>query len=199
MSDSIPPQDRFFRLACLFEAGLAPLAVLFGWLTDVDPFAGLDWSEPALANGLLATLPLLIVFFALQALEYPALRDIRELLLETLGARLVGRHWSDLLILAGLAGFGEEALFRGFLQPWLENRWGALPALWLSNTVFALVHAVTPLYAVLALLIGLYLGVLLDYGGERNLLMPMVAHAAYDFVAFVVILRDYRHRQLRSQ
>ncbi|ANE53744.1 CPBP family intramembrane glutamic endopeptidase [Methylomonas sp. DH-1] len=190
--------DNFFKAACYFESALAGLALLFGWLADVDPFQDLYFSESAVAIGLLATVPLLLLFFALQHLAYPPLQTIRELLLETLGARLSDRHWADLLVLACIAGFAEEALFRGFLQPWLELRWNAELGLLFSNVVFALVHAVTPLYALLAFLMGLYLGTLLDYGGERNLLTPVVIHAAYDFVAFVVILRDYRNRLDRS-
>ncbi|TPQ25313.1 CPBP family intramembrane glutamic endopeptidase [Methylomonas koyamae] len=190
--------QNFFNAACYFESALAGLAVLFGWLADVDPFQDLYFSESALAIGLLATLPLLLLFFALQRLAYPPLQAIRELLLDTLGARLSDRHWADLLVLACIAGFAEEALFRGFLQPWLELRWNAELGLLCSNVVFALVHAVTPLYALLAFLMGLYLGALLDYGGSRNLLTPIVIHAAYDFVAFVVILRDYRNRLDRS-
>jgi hypothetical protein len=186
--------DAFFKIACYFEGSLALLALALGWLADLDPFANLIFSETAFGIGILATLPLVVLFFAMQQLDYPPLKKIRDLLLETLGARLAYRHWTDLLILAFIAGFAEEALFRGFLQPWLENGWGAAVGLFGSNLLFALVHAVTPLYAVLAMLMGLYMGSMLDYGGERNLLVPMVIHAVYDFVAFVVILRDYRNR-----
>ncbi|WP_240618032.1 CPBP family intramembrane glutamic endopeptidase [Methylomonas sp. Kb3] len=194
MENQPAASNAFFRIACYFEGSLAVLALALGWLADLDPFASLAFSEAALGIGLFATGPLLVLFFAMQQLSYPPIQKIRDLLLETLGARLAYRHWTDLLILAAIAGFAEEALFRGFLQPWLENGWGASVGLWVSNVLFALVHAVTPLYAVLAMLMGLYMGVMLDYGGERNLLMPMVIHAVYDFVAFVVILRDYRNR-----
>lgn len=184
--------DNFFKTACYFEGSLIIVAILLGWIADVDPFANLIFSEAALAGGLLATLPLLVIFFAMQELPYPPLRKIRHLLQETLGERLYRRHWTDLLILASIAGFSEEILFRGVLQPWLENSWDMTTGLIASNLVFALVHAVTPLYALLAMLIGLYLGTFLDYGGERNLLTPIVIHALYDFVAFVAILRNYR-------
>ena len=94
---------------------------------------------------------------------------------------------------ATIAGFSEELLFRGALQPWLENVTGIPTGLVISNAIFALVHAVTPLYALLAMLMGLYLGISLDYGGERNLITPIVIHGFYDFVAFIAILRDYRN------
>lgn len=185
--------ENFFKTACYFEGSLVIVAIFLGWVADVDPFANLVFSEVALAQSLLATLPLLIIFFALQHLPYRPLQKIRSLLQDALGPRLYRRHWTDLLILASVAGISEELLFRGVLQPWLENSWNMTVGLVASNMIFALVHAVTPLYALLAMLIGLYLGLSLDYGGERNLLIPMIIHALYDFVAFIVILRDYRN------
>ncbi|MGZ5000398.1 MAG: CPBP family intramembrane glutamic endopeptidase [Methylomonas sp.] len=185
--------DNFFRTACYFEGSLILVAVVLGWIADVDPFANLTFSETALAQSLMATLPLLIIFFAMQQLPFPPLQKINSLLQQTLGPRLYQRHWTDLLILASIAGVSEELLFRGLLQPWLENSWNMTASLFASNLIFALLHAVTPLYALLAMLIGLYLGLSLDYGGERNLLIPMIIHALYDFVAFIVILSNYRN------
>jgi len=193
MQNTAPLPDNFFRMACYFEAALTFLAILLGWLMDVNPFAYLGFDELALFYGILLTLPLVLIFFAMQELPFAGLQKIRALLLETLGARLYRCHWTDLLILAAIAGFSEEVLFRGTLQPWLENVTGMTAGLLISNVLFALVHAVTPLYAVLALLMGLYLGMSLDYGAERNLLTPIVIHGFYDFIAFVVILRNYRN------
>jgi membrane protease YdiL (CAAX protease family) len=36
------------------------------------------------------------------------------------------------------------------------------------------------------------LGLSLDYGGERNLLTPIIIHGFYDFLAFVALMRAYR-------
>lgn len=194
MKKNIFEPNNFFKTACFFEGSLVIVALFLGWLTDIDPFANLYFSESSVAVGFLATLPLVIMLFAFQNLPYPPLQKIRSLLLDTLGPNLYRQHWTDLLILASIAGFSEEVLFRGFLQPWLENASNMMAGLLASNLVFALVHAVTPFYAVLAMLIGLYLGKFLDYETERNLLIPIVIHTVYDFVAFIVIMRNYRDR-----
>jgi hypothetical protein len=78
------------------------------------------------------------------------------------------------------------------MQSGFEQAWGADVGLIASGVVFALAHAVTPLYAVLALLMSFYLGLSLDYGGEHNLLTPIAIHALYDFVAFLAIVTNTR-------
>jgi membrane protease YdiL (CAAX protease family) len=117
---------------------------------------------------------------------------IRRFLLETLGPALHLYHWADLFILAAIAGISEELLFRGVIQPWIEVAWGANAGLICSNILFGLVHAITPLYTVLATLVGIYMGLALDYGGERNLLTPIIMHWLYDFLAFMALMRSYR-------
>jgi membrane protease YdiL (CAAX protease family) len=93
----------------------------------------------------------------------------------------------DLALIALLAGLGEELLFRGLLQGalalWLEP-WAAVA---LTGVLFGLMHPITPAYFVLATLAGVYLGWAALAGG--NLLVPVVAHAVYDFVALLYLLR----------
>ncbi|MFM8342672.1 MAG: lysostaphin resistance A-like protein [Methylomonas sp.] len=185
-------QNQFLKIACYFEAGLAAVAFLVGWLFDINPFADLYFSEVALVNGIIATLPLLILYFGMQQLPFRGFKNIQKLLQDSLGQSLLNAHWTDLFVLACLAGFGEEALFRGLMQTGFEEAWGANLGLIVSGLVFALAHAVTPLYALLALFMSLYLGMSLDYGDQRNLLTPMVIHALYDFVAFLAIVSNTR-------
>ncbi len=184
--------EFFFRIACSFESSLVIVALIFGWFADINPFASLHFSEDELAEGIIATLPLILLFYLIQQLPFPAIKKIRELLISTLGPSLNKQHWTDLLILAVVIGFSEEVLFRGFLQPWLENTWNPVTGLVISNLFFALVHAVTPLYAFLAFLIGLYLGIFLEIEGEPKLLIPIIIHSLYDYIAFLIVLRNYR-------
>ncbi len=184
--------DEFFKSACYFEAALILVAVALGWLADINPFANIVFSETALAYGLLGTAPLFLMFLGLEQVQGRSVVTIRKLLLNTLGPGLHRYHWTDLFMLAAIAGVSEELLFRGVLQPWIESSWGITAGLIGSNIVFGLVHAVTPLYALLAALVGIYLGLSLDYGGERNLLTPIIIHGFYDFLAFVALMRVYR-------
>ena len=184
--------DEFFKSACYFEAALILVAIALGWLADINPFATIVFSETALAYGLLGTAPLFLMFLGLEQVQGRSVVTIRKLLLNTLGPGLHRYHWTDLFMLAAIAGVSEELLFRGVLQPWIESSWGITAGLIGSNIVFGLVHAVTPLYALLAALVGIYLGLSLDYGGERNLLTPIIIHGFYDFLAFVALMRVYR-------
>lgn len=185
-------KSQFLLLATVFEGGLIVVAYLWGWWLEIDPLASFSWRADAISLGLLGTLLLLTFFGAFYRLPMPGLHRIKRLLIDTLGVLLSACRWYELAYVAILAGVGEEILFRGLLQPWLEGIWGWFPALLISNLLFGLAHSVTPLYTVLAAVTGMYLGWLLDAGGERNLLVPMVVHAAYDLAAFFVVVAAYR-------
>jgi membrane protease YdiL (CAAX protease family) len=187
--------ERFYKSACLFEAGLIVVALVFGWFVDINPFAVLYFSNSAFFYGIIGTIPLFLLFLVLEQISVDSVVAIRRFLMETLGPALQRYDWSDLFVLAAIAGISEEVLFRGVIQPWMESFWGATGGLIGSNIVFGLVHAITPLYLVLAMLVGIYLGLALDYGGERNLLPPIIIHGLYDFLAFMALMRSYRAGQ----
>jgi membrane protease YdiL (CAAX protease family) len=195
MAKPLLNEETFFISACYFEGSLIIIAIILGYVTQINPFAFLSLSETAFALGIIGTIPLCFLFMSLQHVNIQAIQQIRKLLLETLCPYLIKRHWSELLLLALIAGVSEEILFRGFLQPWLESFFSITTSLILSNIVFALLHAITPTYAILAMLMGLYLGLSLDISGERYLLIPIVIHSLYDFFAFVLLLHSYRKMQ----
>lgn len=189
---------NFYRSACSFEAGLIFVAVILGWLANINPFLAIRFSEPAILYGVTGTMPLFLLLVALEHMQIPSLAKVRRMLIDTLGPSLYGYHWTDWLILAALAGLSEELLFRGVLQPWLEASWGFYPGLIGSGLLFGLAHAVTPLYALLTALVGIYLSLSMTYGGENNLLIPVIIHGLYDFLAFIVLMRVYRSEQLNT-
>ena len=191
MDEGFPDRGQFLNLAALVEGGLAALAFALGWLLGVEPLEHLQPTWAGLGWGLLGAAPLVGLFFVSLRFQGGPLGRIQRYLVDHLGSLLDSCRWYDLVLLATAAGLCEELLFRGVLQPWLEQ-WGPAAGLLGSNLIFGAAHAVTSLYAVLAGGAGLYFGVLLDAGGERNLLVPVVAHAAYDYVAFVAVARMYR-------
>ena len=187
-----PSKLRLLGLATWFEGGLILLAYGLGWLVSVDPLSHLDLEPSAWLWGVLATGPLYALFMASYRFPKGGMGEIKKFLVEKLGPFISEYGWAGLLYLSVLAGVAEEILFRGFLQPWLERDWGWIGGLVFSNMIFALVHWITPLYALLAGLTGAYLGLALDVSGERNLLIPILIHALYDFVAFLAVARTYR-------
>ncbi|GAW85928.1 conserved hypothetical protein [Bathymodiolus platifrons methanotrophic gill symbiont] len=195
---SIDP-DNFFKTACYFESALILVAVALGWLANINPFEFIIFSEQAIINGVIGTLPLCLIFIALNQLQMGSLLKIRKVLHETLGPSLSKHHWADLFVLAAIAGIAEEILFRGLVQPWIENSWGVMVGLLASSVIFGLVHAVTALYFFMATAVSIYLGLYLDYDNTRNLLTPIIIHGLYDFFAFVVILHSYRLEQQKGK
>lgn len=185
---SVPPtpidRDRFLRLAIPFEAGLVPVAVLGAWFGGNSLADLLRTPGPGLLWGLLATIPPLICLVIVRAIPWRPLRRVGEFLNGVLGPALAQCTLLELALVALLAGLGEELLFRGALQPVL-----GLP---LASVLFALAHFITPTYAVLTGLMGLYLGWLAEVSG--TLWAPIATHALYDFIAFLVVIRDVRRR-----
>ena len=89
----------------------------------------------------------------------------------------------DLLLIGLLAGVGEEALFRGVLQPWFAQAVGDWVGLILVSILFGLCHAISRVYVVMATIMGLYLGLL--YLATDNVVVPIMVHAVYDFLALL--------------
>ena len=190
------PIDRaeFLNFAVVFEGGLMLAAFLVGYFINVNPVLQLEFEWSALVLGVAATMPLLAVFSVTWRLKVASLLRIRRFLVDVLGPCLAACRHIDLILLAVLAGVCEELAFRGFLQQWLSQS-GAMMGLIVSNIVFGLVHAVTPFYAVAAMVIGVYLGMISQLSESNNLLVPITTHALYDYIAFLVVVSSWRAEQ----
>src|SRR6185369_13782354 len=105
----------FVRMAVLFEAGLIVAAAIIGWLCGVEPLATLSWNAMAAVWGAAAALPLFGLFLLSQRFPVGPLRAIKAFLIDALGPSLAVSRWYDLAIVAAMAGFSEELLFRGVL------------------------------------------------------------------------------------
>jgi membrane protease YdiL (CAAX protease family) len=188
MTTGVSRRYGLLLLACLFEGGLALLAWGAAWFLD-DPLADKLWWDPADAvRGLAACLPLLLLFGVCLRLRLPSLVRIRRICEEFARDLFAGCTLAELALVALLAGLGEELLFRGVLQASLVRWLGLWPGIALAGAVFGLLHALTPTYGLLATLMGVYLGVVWHLTG--NLLVVIVAHGLYDFVALAYLARS---------
>jgi membrane protease YdiL (CAAX protease family) len=195
----IPGTDRsqFLRLAVVFEGGLVFVALAIGLIFRIDPFDEFRIEGAPLLLGLAAALPPFLLVVVTDRFRFSALERIKRIVLELLGPALVACRWYELAFVAAVAGFGEELVFRGVLQRlferWLDlGGYGLIAGLIASNVIFGLLHFVTPTYAILAGLIGVYFGLVLDASHPPNVVAPMVAHAVYDFLAFLLLRRAAR-------
>ncbi len=180
---------RFLQMAGLVQGGVVLLAFLIGWVVGVQPLSLVRWDAGNLGWGLLAVVPMLGV--------YRFSPGLRKLALQSLGESLSQCRWYDLIVLAALAGVGEELLFRGVIYAGLAkiNPWVGLI---LSNVTFGLLHALSRNYFLTATAIGVTMHALAEVSGERNLLAPITAHAVYDLVAFVLLVREWRREPADS-
>lgn len=152
-------------------------------------------SQPSVvASAVLYTLPLGVIAILLDRLEdrFPALKDVSTATQRSVLALLGGTFKPILGLLVAFAlgtaaGLGEELLFRGILQFEFIRRLGmsSVLSIGVSSVVFGLLHAVTPLYALLATIASVYFGTLFLWS-DNNLAVPIVCHALYDVVALMV-------------
>jgi CAAX protease family protein len=176
---------RFTLLTVVVELSLVPLAL---WIEDLwprGPGLGLDWDPQALLLGALGTVPpvaLLLWMVAPRNRGLEFLARIRRMLREVVGPLIAGLDWWHMALVSLSAGIGEEALFRGVLQPRL--------GLAAASILFGLLHPFTLAYIALAALLGAYLGWLQSMRG--NILAPILVHALYDLAALIVMRREMR-------
>ena len=183
-----------FLFGCVVELSLLFAGAMLAFLLGQPLFGNLQWRLRDLWLGILASLPLLALFFWMLHSSLPTFKRIGEFL--EVRARPVFKPWAiwQLVVISLLAGVCEEVFFRSVFQGGLARHIGTIPALVVASVIFGCLHLVTKTYAVIATLIGAYLGVL--WLATGNLLAPMTTHAVYDFVALVYFLRAHiRHHK----
>jgi uncharacterized protein len=200
MNEKFSPSAFFPFQAASFEASLAFLAVLIGWIAGRPPTETLRVDPYSILLGIIATLPLLGLLVACQYVPWRPILEVRRVLDELIVPMFKHCSRLEMAAISFLAGLGEELLFRGVFQAALVDWTGeflphspaaAMVGDWIAIVsvaiLFGLLHAVNASYAVLAACMGLYLGWL--WMATGNLAVPIVAHAVYDFLALLYILR----------
>ncbi|MFM2093835.1 MAG: hypothetical protein RIS70_959 [Planctomycetota bacterium] len=207
MIDSVPEKQSPTNMAPTafgFECGLAVVAGVIAWFLGVSPYRTFgslsdEWPK-ILAWSLVGSLPplgFLLLFPKLPG----AWREELEIRLDRQILPLFAlSHPAELLLVAASAGFAEELMFRGLIQDGIQqarpDAIGTMLGLVAGSLIFGVLHTVTRAYAVLATLMGLYLGGLLLI--TDSLLVPMLVHTVYDAVAFLILLRGWKERQARA-
>ncbi|HEX9690765.1 MAG TPA: CPBP family intramembrane glutamic endopeptidase [Gemmatimonadales bacterium] len=193
MDPPAPAANSVVRPAILFEAGLILVAALLDRWLETRAVVLLRFDLRFVALGMLSAIPPLAVFWGLVRSRLRLFADLRAAAVGRVIPLFRGASLGELALLALAAGVGEELLFRGVLQTALIG-WmgGTVPGLVASAALFGAAHVVTRTYAVLAAMVGVYLGVLVLLTG--SVIPAMVAHAGYDFIALVLLLREIEAR-----
>jgi membrane protease YdiL (CAAX protease family) len=184
-SERMPRRDALL-LAVSFEGALVLVALLLGWLLGEPPLERLHCTVRDWCIGVAATGPLLLGFWVCMRWPVGPLRRIRRFSEEFIRPFFKACTVLDLALIAAVAGCGEEMLFRGVIQG-VSDRWlGVGYGLAVASILFGLLHCITPTYAILATGVGAYFGALSML--TDNLLVVIIPHALYDFVALLVLV-----------
>jgi membrane protease YdiL (CAAX protease family) len=185
------PPARFFVYAMAFECAVGLFALGLAWLIDVQLLRLTSHEPRAVGLGALLALPLIVLLAGLMYVPSGPIASLRRFVDEFVVPLFRGMPLWQFATISIAAGVCEELLFRGVLQvgvqDWLGPPHGAWFAIFVTAILFALAHAVTREYALAAGLISIYLGGSLVVSGD--LLVPITAHAVYDFVALVYLVR----------
>ncbi len=173
-------------MAVIVEGGLVLLAIGLGWLFDHRPLDHFQVDWQGALWGVAASAPMLLGFLAMVRWPVGPLRSIKKFTDTVIRPLMSSCTLVDLFGISVLAGVGEEMLFRGLMQDLFASWMPLASALALASVLFGLMHAVTATYAVLAAVIGVYLGAV--YVWTDNLLAPMIAHGLYDFVVLLYLV-----------
>ncbi len=184
-------------LTALVEGGLLVLALVLGGILSFhdprQPLAEiLDWPWlSATVFGTMAAIPALILAMGLPKMRWNWSRSFSTKVERLVIPLFAGISVPGLAWISICAGVGEEMLFRWCLQGGLESLFtfpgGWLIALIVASIVFGILHWVDRTYAILATLAGLYFGALMLASG--TVLVPIIAHAIYDFVVLLWLTR----------
>ena len=182
------PSRQVTRLAVVFELGLALLAAAGSWVFGYQLLAAVRPTLTGTIVGALATVPLLGGLSLAVRSDWPAMRRLRAEVERHVLPLFEHCSLLQLAAIAAAAGIGEELFFRGLVQGVLTNVLGPWSALLLASALFGIAHLITRTYALLAALVGFYLGGLTLL--MSGLWTPIVVHSLYDFIALMILTRS---------
>jgi hypothetical protein len=173
-------RSKLLALALVVEGGALLLALVLARVWGIALF---PLTEHLLRDCLIGTasasIPFALFFFSLseRAKAIPILSSLRKTIRGEIRPLFASLTMIDIALISLGAGCAEELLFRGVIQA----RVGIIAA----SILFGCIHCVTPAYAVVAAVIGFYIGLL--YHVFQGLLIPIVLHCIYDFGALIYL------------
>lgn len=175
-----------FALILLSQLAIVAVGTFLIWACSVQIPAAKIARLDAIAIGTL----LAIATFLLFAVVYRFGGKFAQALLNDtrrISGIFSGYSLVHLACVAALAGVGEELLFRGFLQTWLASHFTIMWAILVTSIIFGLLHYLSHAYFISVILMSIAFGVAYDI--TDSLLMVMVWHGVYDFIALVVLVK----------
>ncbi len=131
-------------------------------------------------------------FWLLVLQVLPPLRRLLAPLLLQLRPMFIGARFYQLALISMAAGFGEELLFRAFLQDCTSLYLGDAWAIAIASGLFAALHFLSFAYFAISLVMGVALGIV--YAVSDSLLLVAIWHGVYDLIALSVLI--YRPKLL---
>lgn len=186
--ERLPPRRSTSAILGM-QFGMVLLAGLLALLFRIDLCSQLVFSVAAVNWSVIATLPLLLMVWALSDARWTWTEELRQLMQNLIVPLFRTAPAGTLFLVSLLAGVGEELLFRGVIQGGLSGLIGPWGGLVLASVLFGALHALTPAYFIIATLMGGYLGWI--YLSSGNLLIPILIHFLYDWI----VLRYLMDRQ----
>lgn len=173
-------RTKLLLVAFAIEGAVLGTALLLAHWRRMDLGLVPDDIVRELVIGLVATLPVAALFHFVMSDHGDRLSvigDLKRTMLQYVRPLFLQARFVDLLLIAAAAGVSEEMLFRGVIQPQI----GLVP----TSILFGLLHFVTLTYAVIATLMGIYIG--LTFQASESLFAVIVLHTLYDLYALIYI------------
>lgn len=189
-----------FRSIFFFEFIMAIAAIVLGmvfgppanqWVPPID-----QWRDiiTGVSVGALLAIPMHFLVLQLDRFEWEPIIELREFTQQVIGPSFRRFSNMEIIALAIVSGVSEELLFRG----WLQCLWTGPPAQWttfslilglgIASITFGLAHWLNSLYAGVTFAMGLLFGIMLVVTG--NLLVPISAHATYNYAQMRLLRRE---------
>jgi membrane protease YdiL (CAAX protease family) len=179
--------NQMLTTGVVFEGGMALLAIGLGWMFARPVWETIRWDAIAVLWGVAATVPMIVLLLVTERWPVGPLRGLKRIMDDVLVPLFAECRWWHLAVISALAGLGEELLFRGLIQTSLIEWLGVWPAVIGASALFGIAHPISKTYVVVVAVIGVYLGCV--FIATDNLLVPIIAHGLYDFVALVYLTR----------